>query len=289
MSVLAALWVPFDDYGFMRRALAGCIALSLGASPLGTVLLLRRISLVGDALSHAILPGVAAGYFLFGLSLPAMAAGGLTAGLIVAGAAGLVSRFTAIGEDASLAAFCLISLALGVMLVSLRGSNVDLLHVLFGSVLALSESGVVFSAMVATASLFALAICYRPLLIECFDPEFARALGWHGALAHAVFIVLLVFNLISGVQSLGTLLVVAFLVLPAAAARFWVRSPAMQMALAALAGVLGSYGGLLLSYHLGLAPSSAITLCLGALYVASLVVGRQGSLAGWRGRAAARA
>lgn len=124
------LFGPFIEFGFMRRALAGCFALSLSAPPVGVFLMLRRMSLMSDAMSHAILPGAAVGFLVAGLSLPAMTIGGLAAGLFVALLAGIVTRTTSIKEDASLAAFYLISLAAGVLLVSLRGSQIDLLHIL---------------------------------------------------------------------------------------------------------------------------------------------------------------
>src|SRR3954447_20317064 len=133
------LIAPFVEFAFMRRALVGTIALALGAGPVGVFLMLRRMSLVGDAMAHAILPGAAIGFLLSGLSLFAMTTGGLIAGFVVAVLAGLVARTTELKEDASLAAFFLLSLALGVTIVSLRGSNVDLLHFLFGSVLALDD------------------------------------------------------------------------------------------------------------------------------------------------------
>lgn len=279
-------WFVFAEYGFMRRALAGCVALSFGAAPLGTILLLRRMSLVGDAMSHAILPGAALGYWLFGLSLPAMTLGGLLAGLLVALLAGVVTRYTALREDASFAAFYLISLALGVLLISLRGSNVDLLHVLFGSVLALDDPTLVLSASIASISVFALALVYRPLVVECFDPGFLRLMGRQGAVAHAVFMLLLVLNLVGAFHSLGTLMAVAFIVLPAAAARFWVRGVGPQMVLAVGFGLAGSWLGLLVSFHAGIAASAAITLSLGVLYALSLVFGRQGSLLAQRRLAA---
>ncbi|ABM59112.1 metal ABC transporter permease [Verminephrobacter eiseniae] len=278
MGAMTTVWGPFADYEFMRRALAGCVCLSVGASPLGVILLLRRMSLVGDAMAHAILPGAALGYFFFGLSLPAMTAGGLLAGLLVVALAGMVSRLTTLREDASFASFYLISLALGVLLVSLRGSNVDLLHVLFGSVLALDDPTLLLGASIATVSVFALALIYRPLAVECFDPGFLRGMGRQGVLAHAVFMLLLVLNLVGGFHSLGTLMAVAFLILPAAAARFWVRSLGAQMALAVLCGLAGSGAGLWLSFRLGIAASSAITLCLGVLYAVSLTVGPDGGL-----------
>ena len=277
---------PFADYGFMRRALAGCLTLSAGAAPLGTILLLRRMSLVGDAMSHAILPGAALGYLLFGLSLTAMTLGGLLAGVLVALLAGVVTRHTALREDASFAGFYLISLALGVLLISLRGSNVDLLHVLFGSVLALDDPTLLLTAAIATATLLAMALIYRPLIVDCFDPGFLRMQGREGELAHAVFMLLLVLNLVGGFHSLGTLMAVAFVVLPAAAARFWVRGVGAQMALAMAVAVLGSVIGLQVSFHLGIAASAAITLSLGALYALSLAVGGHGSVRAQRRRAA---
>ena len=126
---------PFIEFGFMRRALAGAWALAFAAGPLGVFLVLRRLSLMGDAMAHAILPGVAVGFLTAGLSMTAMTVGGLVTGMAVAVLAGLVSRMTPLREDASFAAFYLVSLGLGVLLVSLKGSNMDLINVLFGTVL----------------------------------------------------------------------------------------------------------------------------------------------------------
>ena len=143
---------PFVEFGFMRRALVGCTALALGSAPVGVFLMLRRMSLTGDAMAHAILPGAAVGFLVAGLSLPAMTLGGLAAGLAVALLAGLVSRTTVLREDATLASFYLISLAAGVLIVSLRGSNVDLMHVLFGTVLALDDPALFLLAGIASAT-----------------------------------------------------------------------------------------------------------------------------------------
>ncbi|HVL72540.1 MAG TPA: metal ABC transporter permease [Beijerinckiaceae bacterium] len=131
-----ALIAPFAEFDFMRRALVGVLAIALAGGPVGVFLMLRRMSLTGDAMAHGILPGAAVAYLVAGLSLPAMTVGGLIAGVTVAMLAGLVARATALKEDASLAAFYLLSLALGVTIVSMRGSSVDLFHVLFGTVLA---------------------------------------------------------------------------------------------------------------------------------------------------------
>src|SRR5215469_4639876 len=156
---------PFTEFEFMRRALAGALALALGAGPIGVFLMLRRMSLVGDAMAHAILPGAAIGFLLSGLSLAAMTAGGLIAGFVVAVLAGLVARTTELKEDASLAAFFLLSLAIGVIIVSMRGTNVDLLHFLFGSVLALDDPTLILIAAIASLSLVVLALTWRPLVL----------------------------------------------------------------------------------------------------------------------------
>ena len=146
--------------------------------------MLRRMSLVGDAMAHAMLPGAAIGFLLSGLNLFAMAAGGLVAGFVMALAAGLVARSTELKEDASLAAFFIISLALGVTIVSVKGTNIDLLHFLFGTVLALDNQTLILIAVNATVTLFGLALIYRPLVLECVDPGFLRSVSGAGAPSH---------------------------------------------------------------------------------------------------------
>ena len=278
MNMLEWLVSPFADFSFMRRALTGCVALSLGSSPLGVLLLLRRMSLMGDAMSHAILPGAAVGYLLFGLSLPAMTIGGIAAGLLVACLAGVVTRYTVLKEDASFATFYLISLALGVLIISLRGTSVDLLHVLFGTVLSLDNATLFLAAGIATLSLLLLALLYRPLIIQSFDPNFLITKGWWNALAYGAFLLLLVLNLVGGFHTLGTLMAVAFMVLPAAAARFWAATVAKQMLVAAAAGVAAGYIGLLVSYHFATPASPAIVLTLGGIYIISMFLGLHSGL-----------
>ena len=197
-GMIDAVTQPFIEFSFMRRALVGCLALSLGAPPIGVFLMLRRMSLMGDAMSHAILPGAAIGFLVAGLSLPAMSLGGFVAGFAVALAAGLIARTTILREDASLAAFYLVSLALGVLIVSVRGSNVDLLHVLFGTVLALDDAALMLVAGIATVTLVVLAAIYRPLVLECFDPQFLRSASSLSSPTHFTFLVLVVLNLVAG-------------------------------------------------------------------------------------------
>ncbi|MEO0975547.1 MAG: metal ABC transporter permease, partial [Pseudomonadota bacterium] len=150
MDLYDALIHPFAEFGFMRRALVACLALSVGYGPVGTLLVLRRMSLVGDALSHAVLPGAAIGFVVAGLSLTAMSLGGFIAGIIVAVLSGVVARVTPQREDASFAALYLISLAAGVLIVSTYGSNVDLMHVLFGTILAVDDASLLLVVSIAT-------------------------------------------------------------------------------------------------------------------------------------------
>jgi zinc/manganese transport system permease protein len=272
---------PFVEFGFMRRALVATLALSLGSAPIGCILVLRRMSLVGDAMAHAVLPGAAAGFLLAGLSLPAMSLGGFVAALLVALAAGFVTRSTPQREDASFAAFYLIALALGVLLVSLRGSQIDLMHMLFGSVLAVDDAALLQIGAVASLTLLALAALYRPLVLESFDPGFLRSVGGPGATVHVLLLVLLVANLVSAFQALGTLMAVGLMMLPAAAARFWVAGLPGMAALAVGIGSFSGTAGLLLSYRTDLPSGPCIVLSCGAVYILSVLFGwRDGVL--WR-------
>jgi zinc/manganese transport system permease protein len=284
--MIELLYGPFAEFEFMRRALVGVIAIALGGGPIGVFLMLRRMSLTGDVMAHAILPGAAIGYLVAGLSLPAMTLGGLAAGIIVAVTAGLISRVTALKEDASLAAFYLLSLALGVTIVSLRGSNVDLLHVLFGTVLALDDDTLLLLAGISTVTMLALAILYRPLVLECVDPTFLRSVSRAGTPTHLIFLGLVVLNLVGGFHALGTLLAVGLMMLPAAASRFWSSDITLMMLLSVLIGIASGIGGLLLSFHAELPAGPAVILTAGAVYAASLVFGREGGLLwlAWPGR-----
>lgn len=275
MALAGWLWdtafAPFAEFAFMRRALVATLALSLSAAPLGVFLTLRRMSLLGDALSHAVLPGVAIGFMLSGLSLTAMAFGGVVAGMLVAGIAGLVTRFTTLKEDASLAAIYLVALALGVMLISGHGTQLDLLHILFGSALGVDSQGLLMVAGVSSVSLLLLAVMYRGLVLESFDPVFLAAAGRRGWLWQQGFLMLVVINLVAGFQTLGTLMAVGLMMLPAVSSRLWHDTLPAQLVNASVQAMLASAAGLLLSYHLDTPSGPTIIACAGALYVASLL------------------
>ncbi|MCW6508636.1 metal ABC transporter permease [Lichenifustis flavocetrariae] len=276
MTLDALLVAPFVDYGFMRRALVACLSLGIGSGPIGVLLMLRRMSLVGDAMSHAILPGAAVGFLVAGLSLPAMGIGGMVAGLAVALLSGLVSRGTVLKEDASFASFYLTSLALGVLIVSLRGSNIDLLHVLFGTILAIDGPSLYLIASITSATVVTLAVVYRPLVAECFDPGFLRSVDGRGSLYHALFLVLVVANLVAAFQALGTLMAVGLMMLPAAVARLWATTLPGMIGFATLVAALSGFIGLVVSFHVSLASGPTIVLTASLFYLVSIVFGRGG-------------
>lgn len=269
------LIVPFQEFDFMRSALAAVVFLALSAAPVGVFLVMRRMSLVGDALSHAVLPGAAIGYMVAGLSLPAMSLGGFVAGIVMALLAGVVSRFTEVKEDANFAAFYLSSLAIGVILVSLGGNSVELLHLLFGSVLSVDKEALLMMRAVASLTIITLSVIFRPLMLESIDPLFLRAVRGKGGVWHGIFLVLVVMNLVAGFQALGTLMSVGLMMLPAIAARLWVRRMGALMVVAALGALVCGYAGLLLSYHhpANVPSGPTIILFCGIWYVISVLFG----------------
>ena len=266
--------------GFMRRALAGCLALSLAGPPLGVLLVLRRMSLTSDVLQHGILPGVALGALFGGLSLVAMGLGGLLAGLAVVLLAGWLTRASGGREDSQLAGVFMVALALGVAIVSAT-RGVDLTHLLFGSVLAVDDTALFLMAGAASVALLGLAVIWRPLVLESFDPAFMRALGGHGGVWHLAFMGLVVLCVVGGFTALGTLMSVGLMMLPAVAARHFAADLPGQVRAAAGLAVASSLAGLLVSYHADIPAGPAIVLSAGALWAIGLLAGPRESLRAW--------
>ncbi|MBX9701968.1 MAG: metal ABC transporter permease [Acetobacteraceae bacterium] len=264
---------PFIEFGFLRRALVGCLALSVAAPPLGVFLVLRRMSLTADVLAHGILPGVAVGFLIAGLSVPALALGGLVAGLIVAVGAGALSRVTGGREDASFAALYLVALALGVALVSWRAGGLELNQILFGSALGVDDAALLLMAGVATLTLGVLAFAWRPLVLECLDPAFGASVGARGAWWHLSFMGLLVLNLLAAFQALGTLMAVGLMMLPAIASRHWSREVGGMVLAAVAIAALASVTGLLVSYHADVPTGPAVVLAAGLGWAVSVLAG----------------
>jgi zinc/manganese transport system permease protein len=266
----------------MRRALAGCLALSVAAPPLGVFLVLRRMSLMSDVLQHGVLPGIAVGAAVGGLSVWAMGTGGVLAGLAVALLAGWFARRTGFGEDSQLAGLYLVALAAGVALVSAQ-RGVDLTHLLFGSVLAVDDAALLAMAGAATLTLPVLAVIWRPLVLESLDPGFPTTPGsGFGGIWHGCFLALVVVCVVSGFEALGTLMSVGLMMLPAIAARHWSGSLAGQVSVAVALAVAASVLGLLISFNVEIPAGPASVLTAGGLWVISLLAGPRERL--WHGR-----
>ncbi len=262
---------PFESFGFMRIALVACFALALANGPIGTLLLMRRESLSGNVLSHAVMPGAALGFLYAGYSLAALTLGGLLTGLAVAGLAALTARSRPQRQDSNLIAFYLVSLSFGVLIVAARGSQADLMHVLFGTVLAVDVKALLLIASISSLTMLVVAALYRPLAVESFDPAFLRAVGGGGGAFRAIFITLVVLNLVASFQAFGTLLAIGPMLLPAAAARCWTHKVWPRIALATVMGMAAALAGLLISYYANLPSGPAIVMGLGMIYGISLL------------------
>ncbi|MBD3897851.1 metal ABC transporter permease [Halomonas sp. ML-15] len=274
--------LPFG-YGFMRRALVACLALSLTAPVIGVLLTLRGLSLIGEPLSHAIMPGVAIAYLLTGLSLPWIMLGGLTAGLITVFMASGITLISGLKSDAAMSSLFLTAMALAVLLIYSSGSALDLSHLLFGSILAVSWDDLLAIVITASVVVAGLAIGMRALMVEALDPGFLRVQGARPAWVQGAFMTLVVLSLVVGFQALGTLMAVGLMILPATLARFWSRRLEGMVVVAASSAMAASLLGLLLSYHYAVPSGPAIVLLLGAGYVFSVIGGRHDSmLSRWR-------
>jgi zinc/manganese transport system permease protein len=262
---------PFESFGFMRIALVACFALALANGPIGTLLLMRRESLGGNVLSHAVMPGAALGFLYAGYSLAALTLGGLLTGLAVAGLAALTARSRPQRQDSSLIAFYLVSLSFGVLIVAARGSQADLMHVLFGTVLAVDVKALVLIASISSVTMLIVATLYRPLAVESFDPAFLRAVGGGGGAFRAIFITLVALNLVASFQAFGTLLAIGPMLLPAAAARCWTQKVWPMIALSTVIGMAAALAGLLISYYANLPSGPAIVMGAGVIYGMSLL------------------
>lgn len=265
----------------MRKALSGVTAVALSSAPLGIFLIHRRMSLVGDAMAHAMLPGIAIGYMFAGLSLAAMMIGGLTAGLLVAFLANIVTRLTPLREDTSLASFYLISLALGVTIISIKGTQIDLFHILFGQVLALDDATLTILAVSASFTLVALSFFLRALVIDTVDPQFLKTQDPMSRWTQMMFLGLLVINLLGSFHALGTLLAVALMMLPAITATFWTQHLLKSIAIAMATGLISSWSGLWLSFAFDTPTGPTIVLAAGLIMLLSMVFGRTNGII-WR-------
>jgi zinc/manganese transport system permease protein len=271
MSVHDLLIAPFS-YEFMRRALLVALFLGVSGGMLGCVLVLRRLALMGDALSHSLLPGIAAAWLLFGTSTLALFLGGLIAGLLTALGSALLSRLTRVKEDAAFGSLFIVFFAAGVALVSKLPTRLNLADFLFGNVLGVGRPDLWLAAGVSAATVAAFIVFFRHILLETFDPAFNRATGGKGGWIHLGFLALTVLNLVAAMQTMGIVLALGLFLLPAVSAYLWCDHFVTMLLVAVALALAGSVIGLLVSFHAGLASGAAIVLCLGVLFVGSALL-----------------
>jgi zinc/manganese transport system permease protein len=268
MSLVSAIAEPFQ-YDFMRRGLLSAALLSLSGGLLGSILVLRRLALMGDALSHSLLPGIALAWLICGPSPGALFLGALIAGLLTALGSVLLSRLTRLKEDAAFGSLFLVFFGAGIAVLSRLQSQVNLEHFLFGSVLEVSRGDLTLAAAICGVTLLAFGLGYRSILLESFDPVFHRASGGRGGVTHLALLALTVLNLVAALQTMGVVLALGLFLLPAATAYLWCDHFGRLLLLAVAIAVVGSAAGILLSYYSGVASGAAIVLCLGAGFLGS--------------------
>jgi ABC-type Mn2+/Zn2+ transport system permease subunit len=282
--VIDWLTEPFA-LAFMQRALVAAVVVGLVCSVLGCYVVLRSMAFLGDALAHAVLPGIALAY-LAGVDL---LAGALVAALLVALGIGFLTRHGTVREDTAIGILFAAALSLGVLLISSTGSYAtDLTHILFGDVLGVSTTDLWLTGGLAAAVLLAVALLYRELLLASFDPLLAHTLGRRPGLVLLVLLVLLALTIVVSLQTVGVGLVAALLVTPGATASLLTRRLPTMMAAAAVVGVVSSVVGLYLSYYLDVASGAAIVLTATAVFVAAFFLAPRRGLV-WRRLGDARA
>jgi zinc/manganese transport system permease protein len=276
MSIEAMLCEPFEKFAFLRRALVACVLLAFGGTPLGFFMNQRRMALVSDAMSHAIFPGVAIAFLFAGLNVWSLTVGGLAAGLLVALFSVFLMRTTKIKEDGVFTLLFLLSLTSGIILLSLRGTNIDLMHILFGDILAIDSNALIFIAAVTIITLFGLACIFRGLVLDCFDPDFLMASG-RGKQTRQIFFILFIINLVSAFQALGTLMALGLMLLPAIASSFWTRKMDAAIFLSIAIAIVSAYTGLIVSYHSNTPSGPMVVLVCGVICLGSVLCGKHGS------------
>ncbi|MEJ8563551.1 metal ABC transporter permease [Yoonia sp. GPGPB17] len=268
---------------FMQRAFVATTVLSASVAPIGTFLVLRRLSLAGEAMAHAITPGVVIGFVVAGLSVTSLLVGGLVAGVVAAALTALLARKTILRSDASLASIYLIALAAGIFILSAAGSAVPLKSFLFGSILGIDDASMILVGGVATVTLVSFAVLLRPLIVSTCDPTFFEAQTKRPWLIEQAFMLLLVLNLLAAFKTLGTLMAVGLMILPATSARYWSSTITGQLGLTFFFALASCWVGLTLSYLFPETPSGpAIVLTAGGFFLISVLLGPLGFGGRWR-------
>lgn len=257
------LFSPFLDNAFMLRALAAGILVAVACGVVGTFVVLRGLAFIGDALAHGVLPGIAAALLL---GLPGIL-GAAAGALAMIGGVTLVTRRSRLSTDTAIGLLFVGMLALGVVIVSRSGSFAgDLVAILFGQVLGVSEGSLLLQAGATLLVIVVAVVCARPFLLLAFDPDLADVAGFPARRYHTLMLLLVALTVVVSFQTVGTLLVFGMLLAPAGTGALLARRVGSMMAIAALVGALSTWAGLLLSWWLDLAAGASVVLVAVAIF-----------------------
>jgi ABC-type Mn2+/Zn2+ transport system permease subunit len=260
MSEFEVLFQPLQ-YPFMLRGMIAAVLVGVVCAVLGTYVVLRGMAFLGDALAHAILPGLAIGYLVGGGARPPLFWWGMLAAVVSAVGIGAISRSARIKEDTAIGIIFAAMFALGIALISsVRSYSVDLAHFLFGDVLGVRSQDLILTTFFGALILILVFIFYKEFLVLSFDPVLAATLRLPVRFLDYLMMVLIAVAIVVSLQTVGVALMVAMLVTPAAAAYLLTHRLPIMMALAALIGSLSGVIGLYLSYYLNIASGAAIVL-----------------------------
>lgn len=249
------------QYEFIQRALIASITIGISCGLIGTYIMLRRMSLIGDALAHAVLPGVVISFMVAGKGELSLFIGAVVAGIVTSLLIGFVNRNSKIKEDTSIGIIFTGAFALGVLLVSqLKQVHIDLSSYLFGDVLGVSTGDIIMSMIIMVVILICIILFYKQLLITSFDPTMAMTIGISVTVVHYLLMSLLSMSIVAGLQSVGVVLLVAMLITPPATAYLLTNSLKKILILSSLLGVLASVIGLYMSYHFNFSSGASIVL-----------------------------
>jgi len=264
-------------YGFMQRGLAASLMVGVLCAVVGCYVVLRGMAFLGDALAHAILPGVALAYLLKGNLL----VGALIAAIVVGLGIGMLSRQGKIREDTAIGILFAAALALGVAMIStVQTYAVDLTHILFGNILGVSPSDLLIIAVLGVIVIATIVLLYKEFLVVSFDRVLAATLRLPVEVLRNLMLILIALTIVVSLQAVGVGLVAAMLVTPAATAYLLTRRLPMMMVIAALIGAFSGVAGLYLSYYLNIASGAAVVLVATAVFVLAYVFApRRGLLA----------
>ena len=256
---------PFR-HEFMQRALFGCALIGFTNGFLSAFIVLRRLALMADALSHSLLPGLALGVILFGLTPTSVFFGALVAALMVALGAELISRSSRVKEDTSLGILYTVAFSLGIVLLSYAKVRIELHHYLFGNILGLADSDLWTIYGISFLTLVVLVALQRPLQVMLFEPAIAAAQGVPVSKLNYLILTLLVLSMISSLQAVGVILALGLLTAPAATIYLFSNSFSAMFWGGGILGMLGSCLGLFVSYWLNLPSGACIVLVLGGIF-----------------------